>query len=44
MTSLRTVVRAERLGPAFDLLAAYAPGGCFLERAGIGVAGSAGER
>ena len=44
MTSLRTVVRAERLGPAFDLLAAYEPGGCFMERAGIGVAGSAGER
>ena len=43
MTSLRTVVRAERLGPAFDLLAAYEPGGCFLERAGIGVAGSAGS-
>jgi isochorismate synthase len=36
------MVRAERLGPAFDLLAAYAPGGCFLERAGVGVAGSAG--
>jgi isochorismate synthase len=41
VTSLRTVVRAERLGPSFDLLAAYAPGGCFLERAGLGVAGSA---
>ena len=43
MTSVRTVVRAERLGPAFDLLAAYSPGGCFLERAGVGVAGSAGS-
>ncbi len=32
-------VRAERLGPAFDLLAGYAPGGCFMERSGIGVAG-----
>jgi isochorismate synthase len=42
VTSLRTVVRAERLGPAFDLLAAYEPGGCFLERAGIGVTGGAG--
>ena len=43
MTSLRTVVRAERLRPAFDLLAAYEPGGFFLERAGVGVAGSAGR-
>jgi isochorismate synthase len=42
VTSVRTVVRAERLGPSFDLLAAYSPGGCFLERAGVGVAGSAG--
>jgi isochorismate synthase len=40
VSSSRTVVRAERLGPAFDLLAGYAPGGCFLERAGVGVAGS----
>jgi len=44
MTATRVVVRAERLGPAFDLLAAYAPGGFFLERAGVGVAGSAGRR
>jgi isochorismate synthase len=43
VTSLRTVVHADRLRPAFDLLAAYAPGGFFLERAGIGVAGSAGR-
>jgi isochorismate synthase len=42
VTATRAIVRAERLGPAFDLLAAYAPGGCFMERAGIGVAGSAG--
>jgi isochorismate synthase len=42
VTSIRTVVRAERLGPAFDLLAAYEPGGFFLERAGIGVVGSTG--
>ncbi len=32
-------VRVERLGPAFDLSAGYAPGGCFMERSGIGVAG-----
>jgi isochorismate synthase len=31
--------RAERLGPAFDLLAAYRPGGFFMERSGLGVAG-----
>jgi isochorismate synthase len=43
VTSTRVVVRAERLGPAFDLLAAYGSGGCFLERAGVGVAGSAGS-
>ena len=42
MTATRAVVLAERIGPAFDLLAAYTPGGCFMERAGIGVAGSAG--
>ena len=42
MTSLSTIVRGERLGPAFDLLAAYTPGGCFLERAGVGVAAGAG--
>jgi isochorismate synthase len=29
---------AHRLGPAFDLLAAYHPGGAFFERAGLGVA------
>ena len=44
MRTTRVAVRAERLGPAFDLLAAYAPGGFFLERAGVGVAGSAGRR
>ncbi len=32
--------RAERLGPAFDLLAAYRTGGFFFERAGLGVAAS----
>jgi len=31
-------VRAERLGPAFDLLAGYAPGGWYMERAGLGAA------
>jgi isochorismate synthase len=31
-------VRASSLGPAFDLLAAYAPGGFFFEREGLGVA------
>jgi hypothetical protein len=43
VTPTRTEVRAERLGPAYDLLAGYAAGGCFLERAGIGVAGSLGS-
>ena len=32
----------ERLGPAYDLLAAYRPGGFFMERAGLGVAGHGG--
>ncbi|HEU4356017.1 MAG TPA: isochorismate synthase [Actinomycetota bacterium] len=31
------VARPRRLGPAFDLLANYRPGGFFFERAGIGV-------
>jgi isochorismate synthase len=31
------VARASRLGPAFDLLATYRPGGFFFERAGLGV-------
>jgi isochorismate synthase len=35
------VVPAERLGPAFDLIAEYEPAGVFFERAGIGVAASA---
>ena len=43
MTGPPDRVRAERLGPAFDLLAGYGPGGCYMERAGIGVAGSAGS-
>ena len=39
MSSTSDRVRVERLGPAFDLLAGYAPGGCFMERSGTGVAG-----
>jgi isochorismate synthase len=31
------VARAKTLGPAFDLLANYRPGGFFFERAGLGV-------
>jgi isochorismate synthase len=31
------VVRARTLGPAFDLLANYRPGGFFFERGGLGV-------
>jgi isochorismate synthase len=33
-----SAVRATRLGPAFDLLAAYEDGGVFFERDGLGVA------
>jgi isochorismate synthase len=33
------VARASKLGPSFDLLANYQPGGFFFERAGIGVSG-----
>ena len=40
MTEPLDRVRAERLGPAFDLLAGYGPGGFYMERAGIGVAGT----
>jgi isochorismate synthase len=36
----RLVARARTLGPSFDLLAAYRPGGVFLERAGLGLAGT----
>ncbi|HET9722960.1 MAG TPA: isochorismate synthase [Actinomycetota bacterium] len=31
------LARARTLGPAFDMLAAYRPGGFFFERAGLGV-------
>jgi isochorismate synthase len=34
------VARVTRLGPAFDLLATYQPGGFFFERSGIGVSTS----
>lgn len=40
MTTRPDRVRAERLGPAFDLLAGYGPGGCYMERGGLGVAGA----
>ena len=33
-------VRAERVGPAFDLLAGYGSSGCFMERSGLGIAGA----
>jgi isochorismate synthase len=38
-TSLTLESRAEPLGGAFDLLAAYGPSGVFFERRGVGVAG-----
>jgi isochorismate synthase len=38
----RAGVRAIRLGPAFDLLAAYDVGGVFFERDGLGVAAGPG--
>ena len=34
------VARAQRLGPAFDLLAGYEAGGSFFERSGVGLATS----
>jgi isochorismate synthase len=34
------VVSTSRLGPAFDLLATFEPGGMFFERAGLGIAAS----
>lgn len=37
MSETPLVVRASRLGPAFDLLAAFEPGGFFFERASLGV-------
>jgi isochorismate synthase len=47
-SAARAVVASRRLGPSYDLLAAYRPGGpqaagsFFFERAGLGVAGVAG--
>jgi isochorismate synthase len=40
MSSARLVGTSRRLGPAFDLLAAYRPGGFFFERSGAGAAGT----
>lgn len=36
----RLVAHLSRLGPAFDLLATYHPGGFFFERSGLGVSAS----
>lgn len=40
MSERELSVRARRLGPAFDLLAAYHPAGAFFEHAGTGLAAS----
>jgi isochorismate synthase len=40
MSATPLVVRATPLGPAYDLLANYGPGGFFFERAGLGVSAS----
>jgi isochorismate synthase len=40
VTDARLVAHAVRLGPAFDLLANYQPGGFFFERSGLGVSTS----
>jgi isochorismate synthase len=37
VSSTPLIARAARLGPSFDLLANYHPGGFFLERSGLGV-------
>jgi isochorismate synthase len=34
------ITRSKRLGPAFDLLANYRPGGFFFERSSVGVSGA----
>ena len=39
MSTQVPTARARLLGPAFDLLAAYRPGGFVFERSGLGVAG-----
>ena len=41
MSARSHLARVERLGPSFDLLAAYGRDGVFLERQGLGVAGEA---
>lgn len=40
MNDVPLVAHASPLGPAFDLLASYRPGGFFFERDGLGVAAS----
>jgi len=40
MNDVPLVAHASRLGPAFDLLATYRPGGFFFERGGLGISGS----
>lgn len=40
MSETPLLASVTRLGPAFDLLANYHPGGFFFERSGIGVSGS----
>jgi isochorismate synthase len=40
MSDSSLVARIARLGPAFDLLANYRPGGFFFERSGLGVSTS----
>ena len=40
MSDRRFGAGTKRLGPAFDLLAAYQPGGFFFERSGTGVSGT----
>jgi isochorismate synthase len=39
VTEPSLVCRSSRLGPSFDLLANYRPGGFFFERSGLGVSG-----
>jgi isochorismate synthase len=40
MSDPTLAAHADRLGPAFDLLAAYRPGGFFFERGGLGISGA----
>ncbi len=41
---VRLSARTRRLGPAFDLLATYRPGGFAFERSGLGVSGAGAAR